>query len=713
MAIQVQIDGNDKTKFVFWKSLRIENILTTQVDKCTFIINQNYRDQEYIPQVGNEIIITDNGTRVFAGYIVRRDQMSREYKKITYKIECTDYTRLLQKRLVAETYENMTVEDIIKAIIDTYIPTLGIDYTNVNCTKLTTKVTFNYESIQQCIERLSNIVGYDWWVDYNKNLYFKGVGTVIAPFALSDTSGSYIFNSLRIRKDNSQIKNSIIVRGGNYFGDKRRELIEANGEDFIFPVGYKYRDFSASLTGQPLDIGIDFSSDPDAYDALHNYNEKRLVFKEADKPSIGATLSVSGDPYIPVIVKVKDPAAIESMLSAEGVAGDYEEIIVDKNLTSKEEARDRANAELIAYKQTLEEGEFITETSGLEAGQQISIISDAYDIDETFLVKQVTRKMLTPEVMRYHIRLISTRTIDMIGLLQQLLMGQVRQIEVDADEVLDLVNSFYETITLEEADVVVSKVHNPQLETLTAEDDVDQKPLDYPIKFVAAPFIPTGFDVLLTGLTGRWKIDEGSGTTINDSVGTNHGTMSGASWEEKGIDGYCLDFTNITDKIDLGSSYTLSGAFSIAFWGAPENLNDTRGVCGNQTDYNDGRLSFFSDLGGVSRFYVWTDNTNGWFNLTIDIPEDEFAAYVLTRDGSYNWILYRNGINITSGTPNFDGSIIMNRIGDNPDNSGWEAFSGRLCDFRLYNGTVLSAADAMTYYNSIKRVFNCNGSRLG
>jgi hypothetical protein len=661
--IVVNINGTDRKKFIDWKSLKIQNILTSQVDKCSFILNQNYTDNEFIPEAGMEVIITDDGTRVFAGYIVRRDKNASNYKFIKYKIECVDYTRLLQKKLVAETYESMTVEDIIKAIIDRYASGMSIDYSNVVCTKNIEKISFNYESVQQCIQKLSDIVGYDWWVDYNKNLYFKGVGTVSAPFALTDTNGNYVFNSLRIRKDNSQIKNTIIVRGGNYFGDNRRNSIEANGVDFAFPLPYKYKNFTASLTGQALNLGIDFSSDPDSHDALYNYNEKRLIFKEADTPSIGATLSVSGEPLIPVIVKVKDPTSIEAMLSAEGVPGEYEHIIVDKKLSSKQEARDRANAELIAYKSSLVEGEFETETGGLEAGQQISITSDAYDIDETYLVKQVTRVMMTPTVMRYRVRLISTRTIDMIGLLQKLLLGQTADIDFSSDEIVDLVTSFYEEITLDEATPAVSKVHNPQLETLTAEEDTVVQDIDYPIKFVAGPYIPD-------------PVEDNLQQAIDPAGHSSYSIYGVRKWGQR--------FTP-SENYKIGKFGIYTGRT-----GSPGTVNAYIYLAdGSGFPTGDVLASGSFDGNAIGIAKAWN---YGYFDEPYELQSGtEYSFYFEAPSGNTSNDLdtgYQNSSQVAGE------NMIYN------SGSSWTNYANFEILYRIYE-------------NDTKRVFNCDGSRLG
>lgn len=664
MSVQVTINGVDKTKWIAWESLKIDNILTTQVDKCSFKI-RNYGSHIYIPRVGSEVIITDNSVRVFAGFIVRRDNSAEDYKVLNYVCECVDYTRLLQKKMVVENYENMTVTAIIQSMVAKYAPYSINTTTYVDCPKVITYISFNYEPVQQCLQKLADIAGYDWYIDYNKNLWFKSTITNSAPFSLTDTNGNYSFSSLRIRKDNSQVRNTIIVRGGNYYGSKRTDKILCNGTDFAFPLPYKYRDFSASLTGNPLDIGIDFSSDPEQHHALWNYEEKVLRFKNTDIPSVGATLSVSGEPLIPVIVKVKNPTAIAAMFSAEGIAGDYEYAIVDNNLTSKEEARDRANAELLAYAESLEEGEFITETSGLMAGQTISINSDAHGINENFIIRQVTARMFTPNQMNYRVSLISTRTIDMIGILQRLLSNRDTN-RSGVGEILDKITSYYEEVTLSES-VVASRTHEPQYETLTVDEVMSDKGLDYPLVFVTGAYVPAPQDKTLRQTTGA---STGDGYTFacygsNRACGQNFTPTATEYYGSFKFYAYRVGSPGSMWIALYGTSAGLPTGSALAYFGYNGNSLSTNSASPTEIEG------------------IWIGNTQLTASTTYCV-----VIYATGGSAGNEFYVRTNSTNVDS-----NGVHILN-------NSGWSTQSPKDLIYHHY---------AFDY----KRQFVLNGSRLG
>lgn len=484
--VTLSISGVDRSSFVVWDSLRIENIITKQVDRCTFKIRNL---QGFMPAIGREVIILNGATRVFAGIIVRRAESSPAVGTLDYDIECSDYTRSLDQHLVAEIYENMTINAIVADLITNWAPA-GFTYTQVDEPTVIDYIQFKYEPVSACLEQLANIVGDDWYVDYFKDVYLKPPSANLAPIDITDTAGVYVNDSLVIRRDNSQLRNSIIVRGGEYLGEMFTASQRADGKQIIFNLPYRYSGFGATLTGNPLTIGLDNLQDPNNYHALYNFQEKILRFKPDDVPNVNATLSFFGRPYLPVIVKVKDQNLINAVFSAEQQGdGKYEYLVIDKSINSKEGARERALAEIRTYGETLSEGEFETETDGLKAGQKILINSAARAINEFFVINRVTRMMRGPSDMIYRVSLITTKTMNFISIMKKLLLQETKKIEINADEILDLVEAADETINIDD-DVTSSVVHNALTEVINIQDTIVVQALNYAVIFVLGPWSP-------------------------------------------------------------------------------------------------------------------------------------------------------------------------------------------------------------------------------
>lgn len=489
MAVSLTVNGTDRTKYVERSSLYIQNILSTQVDTAKFTI-QKYGDKTFEPVVGQEVVVMNGATKIFAGIIIKVTQGAQDYKVIRFDVECEDYTRLLDRRLVADTFTNKTIGEIIDSIKTSYLPTFTS--THVEGTdKVIAYIAFNYTPVSQAIQQLADLISYDWYVDYDKDIHFFAKDSRDAPISLSDDDGSYIFDSLKIRRDNSQLRNRIFVRGGDYLADTLTTEFISDGYQNLWTLGYKYDELKVSVTGEVWSQGIDGVDAQSLYDYIWNPDEKFIRFRGDRIPSDTSHFRVSGQPYLPVRVVIEDEASIADTLSAEGGVGDgvYEYLIIDNSINSREGARERASAELESYKDTLSEGSFTTYQDGLIAGQTITINSTAHGLNESFLINRVTARMRTFDELQYEISLVTTKTMGIIEFLQSLLVKDTKKIVVNDNEVVDLVYAKSESMAISET-TVISKTHNPVSETLTFEESVTEHAVDYPVEFVVGDLTP-------------------------------------------------------------------------------------------------------------------------------------------------------------------------------------------------------------------------------
>lgn len=363
--------------------------------------------------------------------------------------------------------------------------TRGFSCANVTGANLISYIAFNYEALSKCLQQLAELIEYDWFVDDKKDIhFFAKSGGISSPFTLTDTSGNYFYNTLTIRKDIKNLRNSVIVRGGQYLGSSVTETQNADGVKTTFLLAYQYSSISVTVAGVSKTVGIDFIDDPATKDCLYNFNEKAIKFPVATKPTAGQAVAVTGTPYIPVIVNVKDAVSMGSL-------GEYQYKLVDNSINSKEGARDRAKAEIKAWSSTVNEGSFDTITTGLDTGQTLTINSTLRGINQSYVISRITSRMYTPTSFKHNITLVTVNTFGMIEFLQKLLMDKDKEIVINANEVTDSITTADETITISEA-IISSKVHNPKSETATIGEVCTPRALNYNSKYVAGPFIPSG-----------------------------------------------------------------------------------------------------------------------------------------------------------------------------------------------------------------------------
>lgn len=417
MDITVYINSIDKTTSIQWRTFKIKDYINDKVNTCNFSVI-SYGDRTFAPTIGHSVVCYDGSTKIFSGSIVRinrRAEAGIEY----YECECIDNTRDLDRKLVAQNYTNMSVEDIIKDLIDDY--TTGFTYVNVECNVLVKSISFNYLPVSKCIEKLAKITNYYWYVDYEKDVHFFSQGTNPATFNLDENSGKFIWDSLQIKEDLTQLKNSVRVKGGEIIGDLKTEIFIPTSAVFNYPLINKFSSLptvkygATEPTAITLNVGVDYLQNEGSYDVMWNFNEKYIKATASFPYVAGHNLYISGTPLIQIVVEVKDDTSITNY-------DESEFFIEDLSIETKEEAYQRAYAEIQAYKDSINQATFKTYESGLLSGQLININLPTRGINEDFLIQSVNLNLRGPNDGEWSVELATLKMIGILDILQTLLL---------------------------------------------------------------------------------------------------------------------------------------------------------------------------------------------------------------------------------------------------------------------------------------------------
>ena len=466
MNLTVNINGTAKSD-VIWSSLLIKDNINEKVNTCQFNTLTSV-------SINDEITVYDGTDKIFGG-IVLRVKKQTEAGQEKYTVQAVDYTRVLDRQLAVEHYTNTTVSGIINDLIANYAS--GFTTANVNCDTNIASIYFNYLPLSQCIQKLAEAVNYSWYVDYNKDIHFFASSKETAPFNLTDDNGNYIFNSLVITDDLSQLRNRVRVRGGEIVGDTRTEVLFGDGKKKIFPLANKFSaEPTVTVSGVSQTVGLEFI-DNTGYDCYWNYNEKYIRFGTA--PDNGDEIDVTGKPLIPIIVQVEDPASIDTY----GVHEFYKK---DVNIKSTDEAKQYAIAQLNAYRNSVNEARFDTYTSGLKSGQLINIQSDKRGIDKDFIIQSVDLRMLGANKGVWQVKLASLRTIGIIQFLQQLLLTGQTQVKESENEVLYKYYTDIQNVSVTENIALHAQLTDHQ--SISVNELIRKDP--WTVEWVLAPYFP-------------------------------------------------------------------------------------------------------------------------------------------------------------------------------------------------------------------------------
>lgn len=480
MSIVVEINSIDRSDHIEWDSLQVRQNLTSQVDTAGFKIRK-YGTRTYIPNTGDEIIIYDNGDKVFAGAITKVDESTESNAGgVVFDIDCADFAFDLDSRLVTKVYSNQTIGDIIADIAANFAPA-GFTAVNANSTFFVVKIVFNQIPITACLRRLANIVKYEWYVDEDKDIHFFPNFTNTAPFNLTDISGNYVYDSLKRIIDGTQIVNRCKVRGGEFDAAAYSDTIIVAGNDTkSFQLPYKFSNLSVLLNTVAQTVGIDFIDDPTLFDVLYNFQEKTLKWPAplSDLDQIDFT----GNPKVPVLAIAEDNASITEF-------GLREKLIRDTSIEDITTARRRAIGELLAYADEVSDCRFKTYTPGLRTGQTININSVLRSFSEDFIIKSVSFRPIDPTTFQYDIGLVTTRRYGLIELLRKLLEPEDQAF--DENEVAEIVQTDIQSITIDE--LIFLTVAESDIATITITEAIFKDPIGAntePI-WVLAGYFPT------------------------------------------------------------------------------------------------------------------------------------------------------------------------------------------------------------------------------
>lgn len=438
MEVIINVGGSDKTKSIIPDSFSLNRALTSQVDTVTFQMTR-VNGTGFKPSILDVVTITEGGTNIFGGQIITVDEEIENNNLEIFTVEAKDYSFDMDRYLVTQTYESQTGTQIITDIATNILPA-GYTVTNVDVPTTIAYISFNYEYPTKVFQQIADLTGYDWYVDGNKNIYFKAKTSTLSPFNLTDTNDKYFFNSLKIRSDVKNLRNTIYVRGGTYKGDTFTELTVADGSEKVHKQGFRYSDITVTVDSVSQTVGTDNVHNPADYDCLYNFQEKALKWRDDNKPVNGSVVSVTGLPHIPVLIKKSDTAS-------QNENGIFEYKVIDKTINSRQGARDRANAELQAWASTINEGSFETKEAGLTVGQIINIQSTIRSINTDFVITRIESRYRNPEELLHTITLATTKTYGMIEFLQGLLMQKDKEIVIDTNETIEIIVGLVDSFT--------------------------------------------------------------------------------------------------------------------------------------------------------------------------------------------------------------------------------------------------------------------------
>jgi hypothetical protein len=189
-------------------------------------------------------IWAENGVdRLWAGPIEAcpESQIGRGASALmAYAVTVGSFRKIARRRLALERYVSRTAGEIVRDLFRRYAPTL--DTSLVHDGPIVAEWACNWTYPDDEAADLAKSIGFVYDVDEQKRVIFKPAEANPAPFSITHTSMN--FEGLVVSTDRSQLRNTILVRGGHYPGEPVEETFTGDGVRANF-----------QLTREPFEAG--------------------------------------------------------------------------------------------------------------------------------------------------------------------------------------------------------------------------------------------------------------------------------------------------------------------------------------------------------------------------------------------------------------------------------------------------------------------------
>lgn len=444
MSIVLKRYGVDISSSIEINSLALTSVLTKEVGRLKFAV-RNIPASAAV-SLGAVIELYENGTKIFGGTVTEKEPKVEGGILILTQYTCNDWSFRLNSKLVIQNYTSMDPKDIVQDIITNFtdgtFTTTNVETGGFNVAS----IRFNYEQVTTALEKLAKQIGWEWYVDSSKDVHFFPPDTVVnAPYDIDDTSGNLEWASLDIDQNLTNMKNSVYVIGGVYTkvldASSTPDIYLTDGTKSVFSLAYPYTASTivVTLAGFSQTIGTDQITDPLSVQVL--YNESGRFIRFTSVPLTGQTVKIYGSAQIPILAHVQNQTAI-------ALYGEIQDVIIDQQIKSIEEAQQRGNAQINQYGSPVYAVKFTTTKTGFIVGQTVRVNSTLFGENVLVIIKRINGKLYSPLQMRYQIECVGTEKVNFIDIMKFLLTQAQAQTTVNDSTVLQVLLLLEESLTV-------------------------------------------------------------------------------------------------------------------------------------------------------------------------------------------------------------------------------------------------------------------------
>lgn len=393
--ITVTIDGTPVS--VQTSRFKIEDRLLGR-SVCSMTVNDKTASLALLGGMAIEVY-DSTPTLVFAGFLAEDPKVSpivADGSAREWDLDCVDNHYRADKVIVAASWENSTVGDIVADLVADWLAAEGVTIGagTVTTGPVITRAVFNYIPASQALDRLAELANCWWRIDHQAVLHLQPRTEYAAPWAL--TTADIMWRGATAEQGQLEYRNVQYVKGGQDLTDIQLEQFVGDGDRRTFSVGYpiaKVPTITVNIAGggwaaqtvgiKGVDTGKDWywsGGDPEV-----QQDDAGTELTAADK------LRVSYQGRFPVVTLSIDQAQVVGRAALDGTTGRVEAVVHETQIGSRAEGFEMGAALLDRYSHTGRVVKFDTRRSGLEPGMLLTATVPALDLaGAELLIEKVT-----------------------------------------------------------------------------------------------------------------------------------------------------------------------------------------------------------------------------------------------------------------------------------------------------------------------------------
>jgi hypothetical protein len=241
-AANIFIAGVDRSA---WIKIGIRRSMTLSGgSKATcelVVVNEPSRRSTYRPEVGDEVILYERGTKFFAGLIDTTEEYDYTGTSALNEItcRCVDYGALCDRRIIGWHYElwaGALATNIMDAIAVAKLADFGVRLAGATVNDNIGIQTYNWVTVTEAYNSIAQMVNGTWRIDFDKNLWLLSAdgssGYAAAPFNIAQNDGNWA--EMRVERSASRKVNRQGVRNSQDLQVLWTDSFTGDGAQTIF-----------------------------------------------------------------------------------------------------------------------------------------------------------------------------------------------------------------------------------------------------------------------------------------------------------------------------------------------------------------------------------------------------------------------------------------------------------------------------------------------